>query len=267
MHRIPGKPGICLMLCVVAAAGQVFAPTGSMTFEAASIKRSPPDAQQGAIRPAPGGRRYIGSGGRLRAYLWLAYQVRPDQIVGGPSWIDTDLYDLNAEAERPSSLDDLHIMLQNLLTERFKLQFHHKVREQSVYLLTVDKGGTKNLKLHSDASAGDVHLDVKEEQFLHQKWTVHCASLSFFTSALASLINGPVLNQTNLDGCFDFELAFTRDLPQGLQEGQLVNGSAIDASGPSIFQALTKQVGLRLAAGKGSVDTIVIDHAQRPSDE
>src|SRR5271167_3090773 len=110
------------------AVAQTFAPTGSLTFEVASLKRSQPSAAESDVRPAPGGRRYVGKTS-LRSYLYVAYQVRPEQIVGGPGWVDSELYDLNAEAEKPSSIEDLHIMLQNLLTERFKLRFHYDAKE------------------------------------------------------------------------------------------------------------------------------------------
>jgi uncharacterized protein (TIGR03435 family) len=84
----------------------------------------------------------------LRSYLYVAYQVKEEQIAGGPAWVDIDHYDLNAEAEKPSSIEELHTMLQNILTERFKLRFHHEVKEMSAYVLTVDKEGPKNLKPH-----------------------------------------------------------------------------------------------------------------------
>jgi uncharacterized protein (TIGR03435 family) len=119
------KPTCALALMMAAFSyGQRFAPTGRLTFEVASVKPSPPGTEAAEVRPAPGGRRYVGVHTPLRSYLYVAYQVRPEQIIGGPRWVDSELYDLNAEAERPSSIEDLHVMLQNLLSERFKLRFH-----------------------------------------------------------------------------------------------------------------------------------------------
>lgn len=146
-------------LLTVGAAGQAFAPTGSLTFEVASIKPSTPGEAYVGIHPTPGGQRYVAASSPLRDYLYVAYQVRPEQITGGPGWVETEFYDMNAEAERPASIEDLHIMLQNLLTERFKLRFHYETKEMPAYVLTVDKGGPKNLKVHPNASGGDVHLD------------------------------------------------------------------------------------------------------------
>jgi uncharacterized protein (TIGR03435 family) len=252
------------LFAAVGAAGQAFAPTGSLTFEVASIKPTKPGTQGGGVRPAPGGRRYLGSGVSLQGYLYVAYQVKPDQIAGGPGWVDTEPYDLNAEAERPTSIEELHIMLQNILTERFKLRFHFEKKEMSAYLLTVDKGGPKNLKVHPGASGGDVILDQVTEQLLHDRWNAHCASINFFTWRLSQIFDRPIINQTDLDGCFDFELTFTRDLPPGVQDGQLFNGAPIDTYGPTIYQALQNQLGLTLESKKAPVDTMVIDHAERP---
>jgi uncharacterized protein (TIGR03435 family) len=78
------------------------------------------------------------------------------------------------------------------------------------------------------------------EQLVHDKWNAHCASMKFFTWRLSAMFDQPIINQTGLDGCFDFELTFTRELPKGVQEGQLFNGAPVDTYGPSIYQAFKK---------------------------
>jgi bla regulator protein blaR1 len=246
------------------AVGQAFAPTGSLKFEVASVKPSQPGTPAGGVRPAPGGQRYVGTGVPLRSYLYVAYQVKEEQIAGGPAWADTELYDLNAEAEKPTNIEELHIMLQNILTERFKLRFHFEKKETSAYVLTVDKDGPRNLKLHPSPSGGDVILDRVSEGLVHDKWTAHCASIDFFVWRFSAWFDRPMINQTGLKGCFDFELSFTRELPRGVQEGQLIDGVPVDTYGPTVYQALPKQLGLKLEAKRAPVDTMVIDHAERP---
>jgi uncharacterized protein (TIGR03435 family) len=252
------------MLMTAVASAQTFAPTGSLTFEVASIKRSQADAAERGIRPAPGGRRYIGNES-LRSYLYVAYQVRPEQIVGGPGWVDSELYDLNAEAEKPASIEDLHIMLQNLLTGRFKLRFHYEAKEMQAYVLAVDKNGPKNLKAHPGASGGDVNLQRTVDDVVHEKWSAHCASMDFFVWRFSAWLDQPMINQTALKGCFDFELAFTRE-PRGAQEGQSPGGLPIDTSGPTIYQALQSQLGFKFELKKAPVETMVIDYAERPTE-
>jgi len=247
------------------ATAQTFAPTGPLGFEVASIKRSRPGAAESGIRPAPGGRRYLGTES-LRSYLYVAYQVRPEQIVGGQRWVDSELYDLNAEAEKPSSIEDLHIMLQNLLTERFKLRFHYEAKEMQAYVLTAGNNGPKNLKAHPNAGGGDVILQRTVDQMVHEKWSAHCASMDFFVWRFSAWLEQPLINRTGFAGCFDFELSFTREL-RGVQDGQLVDGVPVDTSGPTMYQALQSQLGLKLESRRAPVDTMVIDYAERPTDE
>src|SRR5207248_5001548 len=126
----------------------------SLKFEVASLKASQPGGRGGGIRPAPGGERYQATNIPLRLMIMVAYRIKADQVAGGPGWIDTDLYDMNAKAERPSSVEELHVMLQNLLAERFKLQFHRETKELPVYALSVDKNGPK-LTPHEAQNAGE----------------------------------------------------------------------------------------------------------------
>jgi uncharacterized protein (TIGR03435 family) len=249
------------------ALGQAFAPTGSSTFEVASFKPSKPGSPEGGVHPAPGGRRYVGSNWALRNYLAVAYQVKVEQITGGPGWMDTDFYDLNAEAAKPSSIEELHIMLQNLLTERVKLQVHREKKEMQAYTLTVDRSGTRNLKPHPNPGGGDLNFQKDQEQFLHAVWTANCATMDYFAFVLGLSLDRPVLNQTGITGCFDFKFKFTWSLPPGMKEDQTMNGIPIDTSGPTIYQALEGQLGLKLEAKKAFVETMVIDYAERPTED
>src|SRR5262245_62053672 len=101
----------------------------TLKFEVASFKPSPPGIRGGGIRPAPGGERYVGSNITLKMLIAVAYGVKSDQITGGPGWIDADRYEMNAKAEKATSLEELHVMLQNLLAERFNLRFHRETKE------------------------------------------------------------------------------------------------------------------------------------------
>ncbi len=246
------------------ATGQAFAPRGDLKFEVGTIKPTQPGEQYDGVHPAPGGRRYTGKGLPLRSYLYVAYQVREEQITGGPSWVDKDLFDLNAEAEKPSSIEDLHIMLQNLLTGQFKLKFHFEKKEMQAYVLTVDKLGPKNLTARAQKPGADFIVEFEPAPAFHQKWRAHCASMSFFTWRLSGWVDRPILNQTGLEGCYDFEFSYTQNLPAGVQDGQLFNGVPVDASGPDVYRALQSELGLKMEEKRAPVESMVIDHAERP---
>ncbi len=260
--------GLMRRLCAAGALAVVAlaqAPPSTLAFEVASIKPSQPGATVRGIRPAPGGQRYVAQSWPLRGFIYVAYRVKQEQVVGGPAWMDTDFFDMNAEAAKPSTVDELHVMLQNLLAERFQLKFHHETKEMPVYALTLDKGGAKNLKPNQAKSGGDPWIDQATVKPLHGKWTGKFAPMDFLAWRLSLILDRPVVDETGLKGGYDFELAFTRELPLGTNPNGLVNGEPIDTSGPSVFDALREQLGLRLEAKRGPADILVIDHAEKPT--
>lgn len=187
------------MLTFLLLTASLLATQPSPRFEAATIKPTPPGAPKGSLRPLPGGQRYVGINFPLRLYLMTAYQIKPEQITGGPPWVDSESFDLNAEAARPSTIQDLHTMLQNLLIERFKVQLHHETREMSAWVLSVAKGGPKNLTIHPGAGAGDLHLSQSTQQIERAKWTAHCASMDMLAYQLSLNLdrNTPHLGKTS----------------------------------------------------------------------
>ncbi|MGP0074886.1 MAG: TIGR03435 family protein [Bryobacteraceae bacterium] len=255
---------IGLMLALLAHAQTTAANTTSLKFEVATIKPGHDDGHgPSGIRPAPGGERYIATNITLKALITVAYRIRPDQVIGGAGWMDTDAYDMNAKAERPSSIEEMHLMLQDLLADRFKLRFHRETKEMPIYALTVDKDGPK-FRPHEAQSAGDPWIDTTFNPFPHATWHAKFAPMDYFAWRLSGILDRPVVDHTNLKGGYDFELSYTADLPPGMPPGALLNGEAIDTSGPTIFEAIGKQLGLKLERGKGPVDTLVIDHAEKP---
>jgi uncharacterized protein (TIGR03435 family) len=256
------------LLAIAAARAQSTPPVEKtpLKFEVATIKPSQ-DTGDGpvGIRPAPGGERYIAFHVPLKLMIAVAYRLRPEQVIGGPAWVGMDLYDMNAKAERPSSMEDLHGMLQQLLAERFQLRLDRGSKEMSIYALTVDPGGPK-LVPHAGRNGGDPWIDNTANPFPHMVWHAKFAPMDFLAWRLSLILDRPVTDQTNLKGGYDFDLSFTQDLPPGIQPGALLNGAVIDTSGPTIFEALRKQLGLKLEARKGPAETLAIEHAEKPAD-
>jgi uncharacterized protein (TIGR03435 family) len=235
-----------------------------LRFEVASFKPSTDQRNGYSIRPAPGGQRYEAINCPVNVMIQVAYRIKPDQIVGGPAWMNTDRFDMEAKAEKPSNADELHIMLMNPLVERLQLKFHHEKREMAMYALTVEKGGAK-LTPHEAANAGEPWIDQVMAPFLHMKLTATSSPLDYLAFRLSLLMDRPVVDLTNLKGSYDFTLQYTRELPPGFPEGGKINGEDPDTSGPTIYEAVKKQLGLELKAQKGAVDVIVIDHAEKPA--
>ncbi len=255
----------------IAPAALAQVPAGAesaLKFEVASLKPNDGTGQGPfGIRPAPGGERYLATNTTLKLLITVAYRVKAEQVIGGPDWINTVGWDMNAKAERPSSPEELHAMLANLMAERFKLQFHREKKDLPIYVLSVEKSEpSPALKPHQSQNAGEPWIDVAQPQFLHMKLSGKFCPMDYFAWRLGALLDRPVVDQTKLKGGYDFELAYTRDPPLGLPEGALLNGQPVDVSGPNIFSALKQQLGLKLEPRKGPVEVIVIDHAEKAGD-
>ena len=266
MQRVAAALSIAagLMLGQTAPAQAPARPSPDLKFEVASLKPSPKDARPNGIRPAQGGLRYEASGVPLKLLIMVAYRVKADQVVGGPGWMDTDLFDMQAKAEKPSNVEELHVMLGSLLAARFQLQFHRSTKELPMYALTVDNGGPK-LTPHEAKSAGDPWIDQAQEHFLHLQLIATFCPMDYFAWRLGQLMDLPVVDQTKLKGGYDFKLSYTRELPPGMAPDAQINGEAIDTSGPSVFEAVRQQLGLKLEKQKGPVEILAIDHVEKVS--
>jgi uncharacterized protein (TIGR03435 family) len=259
------RNSVCVLLVAAPLLAQAPAKIPpDLRFEVASLKPSEGQGPGGGIRPAPGGQRYQATNCPIRLMIQVAYRVKAEQIVGAPGWLGTDRFDLEAKAEKPSTADELHVMLMNMLVDRLQLKFHHEKKDMRMYALTVDKSGPK-LTPHEAANAGDPWIDQVQEKFLHMKMKATSAPMDYLAFRLSQILDLPVVDLTNLHGGYDFNLEYTRELPLGFPEGGKINGEDPDTSGPTVFAAVKQQLGLDLKAQKGPVEVIVIDHAEKPT--
>jgi bla regulator protein blaR1 len=228
----------------------------------------------------------------LQGLVKVAYSVEDNQISGGPSWFNSDHYDINAKMDSGTA-DALHKlnedqgrlvrqqMLQALLGDRFKLTVRHETKELSVYALIAAKSGPK---LH-EAKPGDTYpngikgLDgvaVGRPGFMlrGRGWiTGQGLPMTSLAELLTEQLGRPVVDKTGLMGIYDFKLQWTPDESQGVMFRGAEPGpqtptstSSPDSSGPSVFTAIQEQLGLRLESQKGSVEVLVIDHVEKPSE-
>ena len=232
-----------------------------LTFEVASVKASAPGGRGGGIRAQPGGQRYTAQNIPVKLMISLMYKVPTRQISGGPGWLDTDGYDVEAKADHSYRLDDLHVMYQNLLADRFKLKFHKEIREGAVYALTVDKPGSK---MKVNESPEDFNFPIspgKDGVIIGTR--VSMRHFCWWLGQVLQRDERPVIDKTGLDKNYDFTLAFMPELPPDVPKENLPRGRQ---DSPSIFEALKEQLGLRLQAQKGPVEYYVIDHVERPAE-
>jgi uncharacterized protein (TIGR03435 family) len=204
--------------------------------------------------------------------------MRVIPIEGGPDWIHSEPYEINARADgQPSILMMEGPMMQAILEDRFKLKLHRETRQGAVYELTLGKGASK-LKPLQDGSCIPMvigaPLPLPEGQHLcrsvvSRRGSVDLAggTLSELADSLARVLNRPVIDKTGITGYFEIHLAFTPDDFAATRPVMADPGApaAAAADNPRIFQAIQEQLGLKLVPAKGPVDVLVIDHIERPS--
>lgn len=234
-----------------------------LVFEVASVKPTPPDERRGIVHPMAANQGYEVIGAPLRTIMTVAYTVTDRQISGGPDWVNTDRWNIEAKAERQGTSDELHDALARLLEDRFQLKLRREVRELPAYVLSVDKKGVK-MPVHD---AADLKHDPIGGRF--QDGELHLSGqnvpMSYFAFFLSRVLPLNVVDKTGLTDRYDVEFQYVPELPAGARPGPDGGAPPPASNGPDLFTALREQLGLRLEKGKASVEYLVIEHVEKPS--
>lgn len=258
MRRLCALPLVCAVgLCLSAQPAAEHKP---LAFEITSVKPSKPDARSRGIRPLPGGQSYRAEAVPLRLMIKLMYKITDSQIVGGPSWMDNDLWDVDAKAERPSNLDQLHEMFQTLLADRFQLRFHKDTRDLQAFVMTVDKSGSK---LKASQSQNWTEIPIRGAG--PGKIVGTRAPMPYLCWFIAQPLNVPVVDHTGLNGFYDFTLAIPPPPPPAGAQPDGRDAAPQDRRG-DVFAAIREQLGLKLESRKVPVEVFVIDHVEKPGE-
>jgi uncharacterized protein (TIGR03435 family) len=231
------------------------------SFEVVTIKpsrREPLDKGFGMR-----GRRFTVNNEGLTELVTLAYRLHLRQIAGAPSWTESEKYDIEgtADGEGVPSLDQYRIMLRKMLADRFHLVFHTEKRELPVYVLTVAKAGSKMTKsLNQDELAG---LGLRGLGSVVGR----SANMENFRNFMQGFVmDRPVLDQTGIEGRYDFQLDWTPDDFQFPGLGVKVPPAPDNAQNPDLYTAIQQQMGLKLEAVKAKADVMVVDRVEKPSE-
>jgi len=281
---------------VAAAAAQIIHSSAPLpSFEVATIKTASLQPHPSSASPA----EVRISDVTVRNLIEQAYGIpwtsaENERVLGGPAWLDTRRYDIIAripsalaisqqKLSRDQKKQQISLMLQSLLAERFHLKLHFGTRDLTVYALLVAKPNqhliprTNQPDSTAQESPEPTPLPSKPEDLRHgivvfyngrsAQMTARSASLEDLARWFAgySEIGGrPVINQTGLGGLYDFNLRWTRQTLAATPQG--VSADTADSDAPPLFNALPDQLGLRLKPTKAPVEVILIDHADPPTD-
>jgi uncharacterized protein (TIGR03435 family) len=274
--------GMVVIAVAVMAAAQ--APALKPAFEVASIKKA--TARFYSVSAEDG--RLVAKNTPLRVIIQRAYAPsngRPllrSQIVGGPAWINTDGFDIEAKAgsdSRPPQ-DELWLMARTLLEDRFQLKWHHEMRDLPLYNLIVAKSG--KLKLSEDQSPVDPaapkildpshpprgafrNVGKPSPTAITVVMTGSAVRMDAFMNVLQQYVDRPLVDKSGLTGLYDVELQF--EIAAGNPQGNVAGAPVASEPGiASIFTALQEQLGLKLESSKGLVEVLVIDSVSRPTE-
>jgi uncharacterized protein (TIGR03435 family) len=252
-------------------------------FEVASIKRDV------SVQPGPQYRIFPGftvQRATLRDLVKLAYFIHDFQVSGGPGWINSDRYNIEAKAEAPPAFNQEYRVLQlrrlqTLLQDRFKLVLHRETKELPVYELTVAKSSPTSPPPNCiQRDPGDLPTIAPGKTvmdycgfggFGRGQYQASSGSMPELADALALPLGRTVVDKTGITGRFRIQLAFAPDtstsaFPDAGGPGRPAEAAPPTDRGPDIFTAIREQLGLKLESGKGPVEVLVIDHVEKPSE-
>jgi len=246
---------ICIVglaaLAAVFGLAQTAAPP--LEFDVASVKPVNHSVAPHAVALNINHGRITFDAAALRQIIGLSYGVQRVRVKGGPSWIESELYDIVAKTENPDATkEQVMAMMQTLLADRFKLVVHHETRELPVYSLVIAKNGPK-FKEAADDEAPSANFGIGQ-------WTVRKRNLVLLVNTLANMLDNPVQDKTGLTKFYDYGLNLSP------QRNELTGSADASDSAPSIFAALEDQLGLKLEAKRGPAEVLVIDHAEHATE-
>jgi bla regulator protein blaR1 len=263
-------------------AGRQTTDGGKSAFEVASVK---PNNRGGRTLVQALPSRLVMTNFALRRLILLAYGVQDYQLSGDPTWVASDHYDIEAKADGTASAQEMEgPMLQGLLKSRFRLALHRETKQLPIYEMIVAKGGAK-LTPAKEGSCVPYRTDTPPPSVSPtEPHTNYCGfrfgadgsnrtmdgtgvSMALLATNLSRTYNSNlgrnVMDATGISGVFDVHLKWTLD---DLAVGNPIASDGLAGNQVGLLTALQEQLGLRLESAKGSVEVLVIDHIERPSE-
>jgi uncharacterized protein (TIGR03435 family) len=256
---------------------------GALSFEVASVKPNKSGDMHSPSMILPGG-RFTATNNTVRALILNACGISasPYLLEGGPGWIDSARYDIDAKAginviptgtSNRVLWEKTRLMLRTLLADRFKLSIHRETKEMAAYQLVAAKNGSKLQKTDRDC---DVSVTASHG-FSGNPTRLSGNGVDMYDLALtlSSFLERPVVDHTGIQGLFDIKLQWNPfvtgsqpkdDVPRS-PAAEAREGSRPDLSTlPTLFGALEQQLGLKLESHKGPIEIYVIDHVEPASE-
>ncbi len=269
---------------------------GKLSFDVVSVKQTVLDEPTRSNIPLGSGDSYSPTGGlfsatnvQLSVLIGFAYKLTPGQSQSLGSqlskWASARRFDVQARGPESATKDQMRLMMQSVLADRFKLKVHNEDRQLPIFALVLVKGDKLGPQLRQHAADSEpcapfatsaastipggfpascgvflTHFDAGRMRTSARNVTINQISSALTASPFN--VDRPVIDYTGLKGAFDFSIEFAPDAPIKLNGGN----APIDESAPTFLEALKEQLGLRLDSRTGPVTVLVIDHVEEPSE-
>jgi uncharacterized protein (TIGR03435 family) len=239
------------------------------SFEVASVKVNTRGGHDWSVTRGVGG-RFVAENIPVKALMTFAYGVRDQQLSGYPEWTGDLRFDINAKPDRvvpvgPDGDATLRLMVQALLSDRFHLELHREKREVSGYALILAKNGPKLALSAPDAKGPNITTGAGQIRAGKVK-------MDGLARVLSDQLGQAVVDETGLTADYDFKVEFAPELlsagtlPAESQKTEDAGNPVARSDSVTIFAALQEQLGLRLASRKVTIEVLVIDHVERPTE-
>jgi uncharacterized protein (TIGR03435 family) len=255
-QMMPAKFALCLF-AATAVFGQS-ADTAAPAFDVASVKVSQPGTGGGRgrrdnIQVSPGSvtMRSVS----LRSCIRWAYHVTEFQVAG-PDSLDSERYEIAGKAAAPATEDQLRLMMQALLQERFKLALHRQTKELAAYVLVVGKNGPK---IQETKTEGESSIDINQRQL---SVSVQRAPVSQLIDMMSNILRAPVVDMTGLTGRYDITLNVAKYAADMAAQGRSMDSAPADPQA-LISMILQEEFGLKLEARKMPLELVIVDHIEK----
>jgi uncharacterized protein (TIGR03435 family) len=250
-----------LTLTLVAASSAAFgqpSDTPLPSFDVASVKASPSGAggerrMRQNIQVSPG--TVTMHSASLKSCIAWAWHVF-DYEVNGPDWLDSQRYEIAGKAAGAATEDQLRLMMQGLLQERFKLAIHRQTKELAAYVLVPGKNGPK---VQESKTEGETSIEPNQRQM---SVTIQRAPVSQLVEMLSNVLRAPVVDQTGLKGRYDLTVNIAKYAADMAAQGKSLDGAPADPL-TLISMVLQEELGLKLEAKKMPLDLVIVDHAEK----
>jgi uncharacterized protein (TIGR03435 family) len=268
-------------------------------FDVASVKRNTSGEREysniplrnGVVSPATGG-LFSARNLPLIVFIGFAYNLTADQFLNLqaqlPKWVTSDRFDIEARADRNVTRAQMQSMMQSLLADRFKLAAHTETKQGPVYALVLAKSGKTGPRLQPEAEPCSMEPTSPVSDAMPENPSAEFPRVCGFSMMKASApgrfrvggrsvtlgvfiiyltgpvtrVDRPVVDKTGLTGTFNLSLEFAPEINAPLPPGASFQP---DPDGPTFFQALQEQLGLKLSPEMGSISVFVVDHVEEPS--